>query len=396
MIQRNIKKQLKELAQQFPIVSVTGPRQSGKTTLIKQTFKNYKYINLEEPATQAKAKSDPTEFLRSFDSPVIIDEAQYVPYIFSSVQVLSDEKEKPGQFILSGSQNFLLLKNINQSLAGRVGILTLLTLDYNEYKSWNNKANYVDFMINGGYPRIYNSKISSNKFYKSYLKTYIKKDVEGYLDVRNSLSFEAFVKILATRSGQLLNYSSLAKEVSISLNTVKSWISILCSSNICFLLHPYYKNINKRLTKTPKIYFTDTGLLSYLLGVFNANEYQQSNFKGAIFENFIISETLKHYYNCDEDFDLFFYRDDEKTEVDLLDLSKSANINLCEIKSSSLYNAKFTRPLKKVSSYLNIPLQNSCIVYGGQGNFKDGKVQIIDVDSWTTKKQIFKEISESS
>ena len=383
MIKRNMQTQLRSLASQFPIVSVTGPRQSGKTTLIRNTFPNYTYINLEEPSIQKKAKTDPTEFIRSFKKPIIIDEAQYVPDVFSSVQVLSDENESPGQFILSGSQNFLLLKNISQSLAGRVGILTLLTLDFCELANWNKNLNYVDVMLKGGYPRLYDSNIESKKYYKSYLQTYIHRDVEGYLDVRNSVAFASFIKILASRSGQLLNYSSLAKELSINIRTVKSWISILCSCHICFLLQPYYKNINKRLVKSPKIYFLDSGLLCYLLDVSNVSEYHQSDYKGKIFENFVVSETLKNYYNYDEDAQLFYYRDDEKTEVDLIVIDKNAKYNLCEIKSSSLYNEKYKKPLLKVSNYLNIPHEKVCVTYGGQGAFMDGETQIIDFPSWS-------------
>lgn len=219
---------------------------------------------------------------------MIIDEAQYVPDIFSSVQVISDNNERLGRFILSGSQNFLLLKNIKQSLAGRVGIIKLPTLTFSEIYKYKPKLNIDEIMVKGSYPRIYAYDINHSWYYENYLDTYITRDAKDLLDVKNIYSFRKLLNVLASQTGQLLNYNSTAKMLNIDQRTVKSWINILCASYVCFLVTPFYRNINKRLTKTPKLYFYDTGLLSYLLEIESADDYNHSIYKGQIFENFII------------------------------------------------------------------------------------------------------------
>lgn len=377
MIERKIKNELLRLAKYFPVVSVTGPRQSGKTTLIKDTFPDYKYINLEIPNFKEQASSDPVAFLRSFGENVIIDEAQFAPDIFSAVQVLSDINEKPGNYILSGSQNFLLLKQISQSLAGRVGILKLMPLTYSELLNSNNISSFKENIFKGGYPRLYDSKIPTDIYYKNYIETYISRDVKGYLDVRNYTDFKNLLTLLAERAGQLINYSSLAKSLQVDVRTIKSWISILTSSYICFTLSPYFRNRSKTLIKTPKIYFYDTGLLCHLLNVFTDNDFETIGYKGKIFENYVISEKFKNYYNQNADARLYFYRDTNNNEVDLIDETKNAKFSLCEIKAGETYRSKFSSALIRIANDMDVDTSNSCIVYGGENSFTDGDINVL-------------------
>ena len=382
MIERKIKSELLQLAKYFPIITVTGPRQSGKTTLVKSIFSQYKYINLEIPNYRNQASLDPVAFLKSFGDNVIIDEAQFVPEIFSAVQVLSDENEKPGNYILTGSQNFLLLKQISQSLAGRVGILKLFPFSYEELVNKPFIESYKEHMLSGGYPRLYESQIPPRIFYKNYLDTYISRDVKDFLDVRNEIDFRNLIILLAERSGQLINYSSLSKALKVDIRTVKSWINILVSSYICFTLSPYFRNKGKSLIKTPKIYFRDTGLLCYLLNVETDNDFETAGHKGRIFENYIISEKLKKYNNYNIDSRLYFYRDKNNIEVDLVDETKGAKYILNEIKAGETYHNKFKSSLVRVSSELSVDIDNCCVVYGGSNSFKDEGVNVIDTHKY--------------
>lgn len=382
MITRDIKSILLDMSKRVPIISVTGPRQSGKTTVIKDTFKTYEYINLENLAMQNLAKADPVAFLKSFGRKIIIDEAQYVPEIFSAVQVISDEDEQPGNFVLSGSQNFLLSKNIGQSLAGRVAVIKLLPLSFNELKLYSKKFTYKEVMINGCYPRLYNSKEEPYRFYRNYIKTYIARDVKDLLDVRNTDDFLRLLILLASRSGQLLNYASLAKDLAVDVRTIKSWISVLETSYVIYLVRPHFKNITKTMVKSPKIYFYDTGLLCYLLNVRNNKDFEIKGYKGQIFENFVMSELVKFYYNNDLDDRLSFYRDKYKVEVDVFDDTYNAKFMCCEIKAGETYHENFKSNLLKLSNKGLIDIDSSCIVYGGEGHFKDGNIHVFGFNEW--------------
>uniref|UniRef100_UPI0026331FE7 ATP-binding protein n=1 Tax=uncultured Bifidobacterium sp. TaxID=165187 RepID=UPI0026331FE7 len=245
----------------FPVVSVTGPRQSGKSTLVREVFPDYEYVNLEDPNLRAVAAEDPVGFIRSRSPHLVVDEAQYVPDLFSMIQVVSDENKTPGQYILSGSQNFLLLKSITQSLAGRVGLLKLLPLSYTELLGGGISSGVDEFMIRGGYPRLYDVDMDADIFFEAYISTYVERDVAGYLDVRDAAAFRTVLRLCASNAGNLINYSNLARDADVGFRTVKSWMSILESSYIVFPLEPWHSNLGKRLTKTPKLYFYDTGLL---------------------------------------------------------------------------------------------------------------------------------------
>ncbi|SQG63800.1 AAA+ superfamily ATPase [Corynebacterium renale] len=365
-IQRTAADSAAKLAQWFPVVSVTGPRQSGKSTLVRHVFDGYRYVNLEDVSLRELAQDDPMGFVKSLGSSAIIDEAQRVPDVFSAVQVYSDESGKTGQYILSGSQNFLLQREVTQSLAGRVGRLELLPLTFGELSSSRNDISVRDFLVQGGYPRIYDSGIPVDIYCANYLRTYLQRDVGEYVNPQNVVTFEKFIRLCAEQAGNLVNYSSLARELGVDARTIKSWLSILESSYIVFMLAPFHSHTRKRVTKTPKLYFYDTGLLAYLLGV-NSENYAFSQHKGALIENMVIAETRKKYLNNVEEPRLYFYRDDSKVEVDLLDLTKEPR--LIEIKSSATYRSKFGKHLAEVAEKIGLPDIRTMVVYAGEGDY---------------------------
>ncbi len=271
-------------------MALTGPRQSGKTTLLKELFKDYRYISLENPDIRAFATDDPTSFLNEYSENVILDEVQRVPSLFSYIQTKVDESKKMGQYILSGFQNFHLFNSITQTLAGRVALFKLLPLDFEELKAVELlESDYPQALFKGFYPAIFDRDIDPKIFYANYIQTYVEKDVTELLNVKDLKAFRTFLGLCAGRAGQLLNVSALAKDCNISQPTAKAWLSILESSYLIFLLPPYHQNFNKRLVKSPKLYFYDTGLLCYLLGIKSANEIILDRLKGNLFESLILA-----------------------------------------------------------------------------------------------------------
>lgn len=260
MIPRSMGPRALQLAARFPVVSVTGPRQSGKSTLVKNVFADYAYVNIENPQTRQQAVNDPVGFIRNRPSRLVIDEAQLAPDLFSMIQVASDQTNEPGQYVLSGSQDFLLLKRVTQSLAGRVGMLRLLPLSFSEASSTRYDLTPDEFTLRGGYPRLYDVDMPQDAFFSSYLRTYVERDVQDYLGVRDASSYRTLLELCAQCAGSLLNVSRLARDAGVSRESVSSWLSMLESSYIVFRLRPYHANMRKRLTKTPKLYFYDTGL----------------------------------------------------------------------------------------------------------------------------------------
>ena len=385
MIERTLGEQLARLAGWYPVVSVTGPRQSGKSTLVRAAFPDYNYVNLEDPATRARANTDPTGFVSALPERSIVDEAQYAPELFSAIQAASDERGRPGQYVLSGSQNFLLLRSIRQSLAGRVGIAYLLPLSFPEVVASNPGADHLDVMARGSYPALHATDVPTGIFYENYVDTYVTRDVMGYLDVRNERDFRAFLLACATRAGGLVNYADLARDVGVSVPTARSWLSILESSFIISTIRPYSANISKRLTKTPKLYFCDTGLLCHLLAIPDGAALARDARLGAVFENYVISEQLKRRHNALERPDVLFYRDDSKVEVDVVDVSDRAHPMLCEVKSGQTYRGSFSRNLAKVAGSLGLDHAELGVVYGGKGVFSDGPVKVCGIREWLTR-----------
>ena len=382
MIERDLAQSLRQQASWFPVVSVTGPRQSGKSTLVKSVFPDYTYLNLEDPQLRKAAVDDPVGFIRNRPGHLIIDEAQYAPEVFSMVQVVSDEMGVAGQYVLSGSQNFLLLKNITQSLAGRVGLLKLLPLSFRETAMTMPALDPDAFMLRGGYPRLYATGMPSNVFFNSYIDTYLERDVAGYLDVRNLTSFRTFLKLCAFNVGNLLNVSSLARDAGIDARTAKSWLSMLESSYMIFRLMPYYSNEGKRLVKSPKLYFYDTGLLCHLMGIGDVSQLRLSSHLGAVFENLIVAETAKNHLNCAEDPRLFFYRSDSGIEVDLLDFTNDSTPMAIEVKSGQTYKDAFARHLASVGDALGIDARQRLVVCRVQDSFQAKDAAVMSAGDW--------------
>lgn len=328
----------------FPVVAVLGPRQSGKTTLAQHTFKKHIYLNLEDMDLLHEAKTDPKGMLRKYENEhgLIIDEFQYAPDLLSYIKVIVDEKKRPGYFVLTGSQNFLMNEAITQSLAGRVGILTLLPYSLHEMATNGLNKNSLpeQIMFRGGYPNVYN-KFDPLEIYPSYIRTYLERDVRQLTNVVDLYTFQKFLKLCASRIGQLLNYTDLADNCGISVPTVHKWLSILEASYIIFLLRPHWNNFNKRITKTPKIYFYDTGIACSLLEIESEKSLAMSSMYGSLFECLIIADLYKQYFNQGRLGSLYFWRDKNgDIEIDCL-ISKDGLFIPLEIKSAETYHASF-------------------------------------------------------
>lgn len=382
VIQRDIASWTRKNADWFPVVSITGPRQSGKSTLVKAVFPEYQYENLEDPGVLAMALDDPVGFIRHRPQKLIIDEAQLAPELFNVIQVVSDEVSTPGQYVLSGSQNFLLLKQITQSLAGRVGLLKLMPLSYREAHGAVSELRVEDFVIRGGYPRLYDVDIPPEVYYENYLSTYITRDASGHVDPSNLSVFRNFIAACADGCANLLNLTSLANDVGISPKTARSWLSLLESSYVVQLLQPYHANLRKRLTKTPKLFFYDTGLLCHLLGIRTTDQLLTSRHRGAVIEDLVISETAKRHMNAGRQPQLYFYRDDSKIEVDLLDMTNPTATELVEIKSSATYRSSFTRHLASVGNLIGVDVANQSVVMNADKTVMVGGRTVWSMRDW--------------
>ena len=364
MIQREITKKLLEISNYYQIITVTGPRQSGKTTLIKDVFKELPYVLLETPDIRQRAQEDPKSFLSNYSKGAIFDEIQNVPELFSYLQGIIDENSAI-KFVLSGSQNFLLLEKVNQTLAGRTGILKLLPFSTDELKDSNHwNENPLEFVFKGMYPRIYDRGIPPELFYSDYIQTYVERDVRSIKNIGNLSSFSRFLSLCAGRIGQLLNIDSLASDVGIASNTAKEWLSILEASYIIYTLKPHHKNFNKRLVKRPKLYFYDTGLACNLLQINSVNELDMHFAKGNLFENFILTELLKKRFNNAKTSNLYFWRDHHGKEIDCI-IEKANSLIPIEIKSSKTYQKEHFKHMNYWNKLSDNSKENSYLVYAG-------------------------------
>lgn len=384
MIKRNITIELITQLKEYPIVTVLGPRQSGKTTLVRNVLPDYQYVNLENPETRAFATDDPKAFLKHYSGhekkgtegkksrKVIFDEIQRTPHLLSYLQEIVDDTERNGQYILTGSHQLELRAAISQSLAGRTGILNLLPLSIAELDQANIQFNQMeDYIFHGFMPRIYDQKQRPHTAYANYYQTYIERDVRQLINLKDATLFEKFIKLLAGRVGQLINYQSLGNDVGVDNKTIKHWLSILEASFVVFKLPPYFENFGKRVIKSPKYYFTDTGLLSYLLDIEKPSQLTRDPLIGNIFENLIVLEALKARYNRGAKPNLYFYRDSKGHEIDLLYKTGREFIGV-EVKSASTWNKRFKKNLKHFSDK-NVLLTKAYVVYNGESRiFSDG------------------------
>lgn len=352
MISRHISSILKDRLKKFPLLTLTGPRQSGKTTLLKNEFANYKYFNLERIDHRELFLADPMGFLKAQGPQVIFDEAQRVPDLFSYIQVVSDDRGVPGQYILSGSQSFLMNDHISQSLAGRTMISHLLPFGINELSLQN--QHITDIMFKGFYPRLHDVDIKPADFYPSYIQTYIERDIRSLKNIGNLNTFTKFISLCAGRVGQILNLSSLSNDTGITVNTAKSWLSLLESSFIIYQVQPYYKNYNKRIIKSPKIYFYDTGLACSLLNIQSAVMIRQHYLYGALYENFIISEIIKTQQHAGKQPSVHYWRESNGTEIDCIIELNNQKIIALEIKGGETFNKDYLKNFKNFPSQHDI------------------------------------------
>lgn len=348
MYQRKISPLLLDSLKNYPVLTLVGPRQSGKTTLVRTLFSTFEYKSLEDPDVRDFAKSDPRGFLGQLSHHVILDEIQRVPELTSYIQSIVDTPENQKKFVLTGSNGILLVDSITQTLAGRTELFELHPLSVAEIAKKNKQMTLNDFLFQGGYPRIYDANLDPTRWLKNYFQLYVEKDIRLITNISNLDLFEKFIRLVAGRVGQLINASSLANEVGVTSPTITSWIGALKSTFICFSLMPHFKNFNKRIVKTPKLYFYDTGLLCYLLGVNSKEQLDIHPLRGNIFENFIISELIKDKANTGKESNYYFWRDQKGHEVDLVE-DRSVSLFPIEIKMSQTFNSSF---LKNIN-YLN-------------------------------------------
>jgi len=375
MIKRDIEAELINLSTQYPVLTITGPRQAGKTTLARMVFANYNYCNLELPDIRQLAFEDPRALFFSFPPPVIIDEVQRVPELLSYIQVMADQNDRPGQFILTGSHHLNLHEAITQSLAGRTALLTLYPLSIKELSQAGYNLSRDEFIFTGFLPRIYKDKLEPHKAYRNYYQTYIERDLRQVSNIRNLDHYENFLHLLAGRIGQLVNLHALSADIGVSSTTLGEWLSILEASFIIFRLKPYHANFGKRIVKTPKLYFTDVGLAAYLLGINEIEQVARDPLLGSLFENMVVVEVLKTRMNQGLEPALYFYRDANQKEVDLL-YKKGSELFPVEIKAAMTYN----KSLHSNVSYFNKLSggNKGYLLYAGDLEFEKNGISVLN------------------
>ena len=383
MILRKIASHVRKLSTLYPVVTITGPRQSGKTTLARACFPDLPYINLENLETRQYAKDDPVGFLKQNTAGAILDEIQNVPEITSYIQELVDEKKQNGRFVLTGSRQFNLYETVSQSLAGRTGIVKLLPFSLSEIEGQfpDLGDSTEDYLYRGFYPRLYDQHIEPAIGLTDYVETYVERDLRQLSQIQDLLLFRKFLKLCAGRIGQLLNFSNLAEDTGISHKTAAEWISLLEASFIVFRLPPFYTNINKRLIKSPKLYFYDTGLGANLLGIEERKQVETHPLRGALYENLVIMEVLKHRYNQGRKENLSFFRDAKGHEVDLM--YHSANDNyLIEIKSAATVRTDFFKGMDYFSEFIGTT-EKKILVYDGDRNEQRSRAIVTNIKNLT-------------
>ena len=368
-IKRAISEHLEKISKLYPVITITGPRQSGKTTIAKDFFSDKDYVNLEHPKTREFAKDDPEAFLAKYPNGAILDEIQRVPELLSYIQVIVDESKKKSMFVLTGSQQFSLMRDISQSLAGRTSVISLLPFSLDELKAnylKEKEINTDQLMINGFYPKIYDEKIEPKILYRDYLRTYIERDLRQISEIKNLDLFQKFIRLCAGRVGQIFNASNLGDELGVSYNTVREWLSILQASYIVYTLPAFSSgNIKKQIIKAPKIFFYDVGLCNYLLDIYETKQLETHPLRGNIFENLVVSEILKFRYNEGEDPNLYFYRDRSGKEVDLI--YKLANKYMAiEIKSGKTFHNDFLKNLDYFEALVADSLLKKVVIFDGE------------------------------
>ena len=365
-LNRQLHSELERLAKLYSVVVMTGPRQSGKTTLCKNQFSGYHYVNLEDISIREQIQTAPKAFLEQYTEGLIIDEAQYLPQLFSYIQVIVDGNEK-AKFILTGSSNFSLMESITQSLAGRAAVLTLLPLSLKELGSRAHQGSTDTLLLNGGYPAVWAKGFSVQDVSRNYYNTYIERDVRQLLNVKDITRFQTFIKLCAGRTGTEFTASALSNEIGVSVPTIQEWLSTLEASYILFRLPPFFRNIGKRLVKTPKLYFYDTGLACFLLGIEDEQQLAAHPLRGALFENMVVLEFFKNRYNQGKLPNLYFYRDKSQNEVDLIE-ERGTQLYAYEIKSAKSFTKEFVKGLDYLRKVAGDDVVSTQVIYDGEND----------------------------
>ena len=375
-LNRTIEDVLMEASQYFSVISVTGPRQSGKSTLLKHLFPDIPRYSMKDVNVREFAEHDPVAFLHQHPNGMFIDEVQKVPQLLEYIQGIVDDNPDC-RFLLTGSSNFELLHGLCESLPGRAGVYELLPMTYQESKSTMSEKPLDEFLYNGLYPAICAEKNKARLFYPSYVKTYLERDVRDLLKIKDQMQFMKFMKLCAARVGSIFNASELAGQIGVDSKTITNWLSVLQASYLVTLLPPYYENISKRLVKSPKLYFNDPGLACYLLDIESPRQLARDKMRGAIFENYIIMEVIKHRYNRGLLNGVYFYRDSNQNEVDIL-LKEEGEITAIEVKSSMTYHTSFESDISQLSDWIKTPVVNKIIVYTGDFENTASDIKILN------------------
>ena len=364
MIERHIFQELIKVSQQYRVITITGPRQAGKTTLARLAFPTYTYVSLEDPDVRTLARTDPRAFLKVYKSPVIFDEIQRSPKLLSYIQTIVDDHKAPAQYILIGSHQLGLDQAITQSLAGRTALLSLYPLSIAELANAQIKENADGYLYQGFLPAIHFQKLDPARYYRNYFKTYVERDVRQMIKLKEFAPFETFMKLCASRIGQLLNVYSLAKEVGVPSQTIKHWLSTLEASFLIFRLQPFHENIGKKLVKSPKLYFTDVGLASYLLGIEKKSQLKRNPLRGQLFENLVVNEVLKSRTNRGLDPHIYFYREGSKKEVPIL-FQMARRYFPIEIKSQGTFHPLFVKNIEYLRKINSETFAKGAVIYDG-------------------------------
>ena len=387
MINRNIEKELVKSTTEYPVVTILGPRQSGKTTLIQMTFPDKPYFSLEDPDVRVAAEADPRGFLGQMEEGALLDEVQRLPVLLSYIQGIADEARRPGQFILTGSHQPKLHEAISQSLAGRTAMLTLWPFSLSELRHYKSTWEPFELIVRGCFPRLHEDGLEPRRFYNSYLQTYVERDVRALIQLRDLSQFQKFLILLGGRVGQVVNLASLSNDVGVSSTTIRNWISVLKASFVVFELPPFFENIGKRVIKSPKIYFTDVGLAAFLLGIHTEEQATRDPLRGNLYENLVISDIIKGALNKGIRPEIYFFRDSHGAEVDLL-IREKGELMPVEIKSAQTFSADFLKGLEKFRALGLDRVAAATVLYGGEQQFQIQGVHIYNPffveDIWET------------
>lgn len=378
-IQRDIENIINEAAEYYSVISVTGPRQSGKSTLLRHLFPKYREFSMKDVNVREFALNDPIGFLQQTTEGMFIDEIQKTPVLMEYIQGIVD-KDPSRKFLLTGSSNFELMRDMSESLAGRAGVFELMPMSLSETTAQRDGKELSQQLFDGLYPAICANKHTAKLYYPSYVKTYVEKDVRDLLNIQNQMQFLRFLRLCAARIGSVFNASELASEIGVESKTVTRWLSVLQASYLVTLLPPYHENISKRLVKNPKLYFNDTGLACYLLDIESPKQLERDKMRGALFENMIVMEAVKHRFNHGKEGGVFFYRDSNQNEVDIL-LKQEGEITALEVKSSMTYHPTFENTLKKLPEWIKTPVTKRAVIYTGDFENSSSEIRLLNYNN---------------